>query len=295
MLVFYVDEVGNERLDEASLVAHPWFVLGAMGIKETARLSLKAQVCAIKDRFLAGWRGEEWAETEIKGRYLAQAKRRIEYGKPPLAPRGYHRLCRYRGTGAGRRLDVPATEKRLRGFVDAIFNTLHGFRPVFYFIAVDKVALVQQHGSAAWSPIAIAYAYLQMRAALLVEFVFGSDEGGVFIADEQATHESAFRKGEVRKLRDFLLTRVDHPPNMEVILEKPIWLQRGELTADREVGQLVDVALYTVAAAAQTNQWALNPWLDRLLPYIARHWTTGETWDGGITIFPRPAAWPRLG
>jgi hypothetical protein len=294
VLVFYVDEVGNERLDKPSLAAHPWFVLGAMAIKETARLSLKAQLCAVKDRFLPGWQHEDWANSEIKGRYLAQAERRIERGKPPLTPPGYRRLHRHRGTGLGRQLDAAATERRLHGLVDAIFNALHGFRPVFYFVAVDKGRLIERYGSAAWSPIATAYAYLQMRAALLVEFVFGSDEGGVFIADEQATHESAFRKGEVRKLRDFLLTRVDHPPNMEVILDKPIWLQRGQLAADRETGQLLDVALYTVAAAAQDNQWASNPWLDRLLPYIARHWTTGEIWDAGITILPRPRIWPRV-
>ncbi|MYA50737.1 MAG: hypothetical protein F4185_08570 [Chloroflexi bacterium] len=145
------------------------------------------------------------------------------------------------------------------------------------------------------SCIGLAYAYLQIRAALLVDKVHGGDEGAVFLADEHNQHEHLYRNGEMTLIRDEIRARTHAPANIDLILEKPIWLNKGEMPVDREIAQLTDFALYWVGTALKEGRLGYeNQWLRRLGPYIARHWTRGGVWDGGITIVPRPYRYPTL-
>jgi hypothetical protein len=271
MLLFYIDEVGNEKLDDASLEAHPWFVLGSMCIKDTSRLSLKEHLYRIKDRFFAGWQGLAWGDSEIKGRYLAAAAGRANRGRSPLEPRCYRAL----------------TSTKVRALVTTLFSTIDRFRPTFYFVAINKAELLRRWPATAFSPVGIGYAFVQMRAALLVELVYGSDEGAMFIADQQTAHEKLFRLGEIQRIREQLASHVERPANMQLVIDKPTWVNKGELEVERENCQLLDVALYVVARAAATGSWR-DPWLGRIAPHLARHWTKGTVWDAGIGIYPRP-------
>ena len=129
MIVFYIDEVGNEPLTPASVAAHPFFVLGAMGIMDTSRVSLCEHLRRIKSRFFRGWENARWEDFELKGRYLNSAIRRLQRGGRALDPCGYQGL----------------SLARCNELVQTLFHAWDKFRPVFYFIAVDKSAHLRKH------------------------------------------------------------------------------------------------------------------------------------------------------
>lgn len=278
MLLFYLDEVGNSSLSPSSIIKHPYFIMGAMCISDTQRLSLFRHLSQLKDEYFPGWKMSEWRESEIKGSFLAQAISRQERGKDPLRPRFYKSL---RG---------PTLDR----LVTRLFNIIHRFNPRFYVVGIDKNSLLSKGTGSHQPPVGLAYAYLQVRAALLVSEVYGADEGAIFIADEERNHERLFVGGEISRVRDEVLTTVHRRPNIGVILDKPIWVNRGELVVDREICQLIDFAVYIIGRAMLKGSWN-EDWLERLSPYLARHWTSGQVWDAGITIVPKPRRYPKFG
>lgn len=277
MLLFYVDEMGNASISSNSLEAHPYFILGAMAIHDTERMSLCRALRDVKNRYLPARPGMLWADTEIKGRYLHQSVRLHEQGRRPSEPRGYAAL----------------SSEDLRRLLDSLSNLIHGFRPVFYFVAVDKREMLRKYPEELHSPIGLAYAYLQQRATLLVDKVYGGDECAVFLADEHNQHEGLYRSGKTAQTREHVQTRSLRPAKMDLVLEKPIWLNREEMPVDREITQLTDFALYQAGSAIIRNQWS-GHLLQRISPYIARHWSTGSVRDSGITIVPRPSRYPKF-
>jgi hypothetical protein len=278
MLLFYLDEVGNSSLSPSSLVAHPYFIMGAMCIGDSQRLSLFSQLSRLKDDVFPGWKRSAWKESEIKGSYLAQAVLRQEHGRSPLRPSFYKSL----------------TGSAIERLITRLFNIIHGFNPRFYVVGIDKHDLLRKSSGSVQPPVGLAYAYLQVRAALLVSEVYGRTEGAIFIADEERNHERLFVEGEISRVRDQVLTTVHKRPDIGVILEKPIWVNRGELEVDREICQLIDFAVYIVGTAMKKGLWN-GDWLQRLSPYLARHWTSGQVWDAGITIVPKPKRYPKFG
>lgn len=278
MLLFYLDEVGNSNLSTSSIAVHPYFVMGAMCINDTQRLSLFRNLSRLKDDFFPGWKGSKWEESEIKGSYLAQAILRRGQGKEPLRPSFY------------KALSGPTLEK----LVTRLFNIIHRFNPRFYVVGINKDDLIKKSAGSVQPPVGLTYAYLQVRAALLVSEVYGNSEGAIFIADEERNHERLFVGGEISRVREEVLTTVHRRPDMGVILEKPIWVNRGELEVDREICQLIDFAVYIVGTAMRKGLWG-EDWLQKLSPYLARHWTSGQVWDAGITIVPKPKRYPKFG
>ena len=184
------------------------------------------------------------------------------------------------------------TKARLCGLVRELFNIIHRFSPLFYIVAVDKSEQIARYVRP-FPLVGIAYTHLQTRAALLVAEVYGRQEGAIFLADEENDHERLFRKGEIKAAREAIMRGIDRPVEIELVLDKPLWVNQGELTVEREIGQLVDFGLYIVASSITQDNWNVdNDWLRRLSPYLARHWRTGDIWDAGITITPRPRNYP---
>jgi hypothetical protein len=282
VLVFYIDEVGTGNLKYKALKEHPWFILGALGIRDVYRQGLANALQGAKDEaFGTIWRRKPWDNTEIKGRHLAAAKRRLDQGKKVLAPSGYYGLSNY----------------KLENLQDALFKILRTFTPVLYAIGIDKNKhlTVQRRGDP-YNPIAIAYAFLQQRLAALVEHTSQASEGALMLADEQSHHENLFRKGEVRDVRNGFQARWLGKPNVAVIIAKPVWIDKHEMVIDREIAQLTDFMLYAVSLGMIGKNWN-HPWLEQLGPHFARHWGKGRrlgaVWNAGITIYP-PSYYPRI-
>jgi len=277
MLLFYMDEQGNDSLSQSSVTHAPFFIMGAMAIQDTQRLSLCDRLRRTKDSFFPGWRQRTWTDSEIKGRYLSQAVRRQQRNLNPIRPHCFQML----------------THGQLGRLIDRLFNLIHRFNPTFYFVAIDKANLLQRYPLPLQTPVELAYAHLQIRTALLVAEVYGGREGGIFLADEQHHHERLFATGSVQSIRGQISSRLRRPADIEMVIEKPLWMNRGQLPVEREICQLLDFGLYIVGTAIQQSYWSRNnQWLGRLSPYIARHWNTGAVWDGGITIVPRPQRYP---
>jgi hypothetical protein len=277
MLVFYVDEVGVGHLGNAAVAEHPWFILGAVGIRDVNRQSLAQAIRDIKgEAFGDSWRTGNWGDTEIKGRYLAHATQRLDRGMLALKPAGYRGL----------------TSTQLKELVDALFRIFRTFSPLLYAIGVDKRRhLATRRAGTPYDPVAIAYAFLQQRLAALVEPTSNAEEGALILADEQSHHETLFRKGQVQAVRRGFRARMFKPPDIAAIIAKPVWIDPDEMVIDREVSQLVDFMLYAVMRGMRDGDWN-HPWLERLGPHFARHWGSGRkigaVWNAGITIYPLP-------
>jgi len=275
-LVFYIDEVGTGDLNKPSLKAHPWFVLGALGIRDVNRISLCQSIVQAKtETFGPSWQSAPWNDYEIKGRYLAAAKRRLGQGKPALNPIGYQHL----------------TTAKLETLLDALFKMFRMFTPTLYAIGVDKNKhIAVPRSGKPYDPVAVGYAFLQQRLAGLVEHTSQSNEGALMLADEQSHHESLFRRHEVQSVRTGFQIHTASPPNVAVIIAKPVWIDMHEMTIDREIAQLTDFMLYAVSMGMIQKNWAY-PWLEQLGPHFARHWGKGRgigaVWNAGITIYPK--------
>lgn len=282
MLVFYVDEVGTGNLGAASLAEHPWFILGALGIRDVNRQSLADDIRKTKDEaFGSAWQDKAWYDTEIKGRYLSAAKRRLSQGKSPLKPSGYGGL----------------TTDKLESLLGSLFKIFRTFSPVLYAIGVDKNKhLTHTRRGAPYDPIAIAYAFLQQRLAALIEHTSHASEGALMLADQQRHHESLFWKGDIQAVRKGFQVGWRGQPNVSVIITKPVWIDEDEMVIDREIGQLTDFMLYAVNLGMIQKNWT-HPWLEQLAPHFARHWGRGRrlgaVWNAGITIYPR-SYYPRI-
>ena len=276
MLLFYLDEYGNSSLSPASIREYPYLLMGTMCIRDSQRWSLFNHVAEAKSEFFPNWEHSPWQDSELKGKHLAGAIRRLEKNLSPQTPKAYQQI----------------SYGRMQELIDRIFQIFRRFTPVFYFVGVDKQRL-QDDLRKPTSPIAAAYVILQLQAARLVEGVYNMGEGGMFIADEQNQHERLFRKGEVHALRDYVVGIAGHPPDMRGILDKPLWVNKGELEVDREILQLIDIAVYSVGNALVSGDWN-QKWFQNLVPYIASNWNGDEVWDGGIIIFPPPASYPVL-
>lgn len=276
MLLFYLDEYGNGSLSAKSINEYPYFVMGSMCIRDSQRWSLFRQLVELKEHFFPGWEQQDPRVSEIKGQYLARALRRLENGQDPISPSGYAHL----------------TLVSVRQLIDGLFQIFHRFTPVFHFVGVDK-RQVQSIPIGLTSPIGAAYVVLQLQAARLIEEVHGMGEGGLFIADEQNQHERLFRRGDIQSLREFVLGIAGHPPDMRGLLDKPLWVNKGELVLDREILQLIDFAVFIVGRAIVSQSWE-HDWFNRLSPHIARNWIEDRIWNGGITVFPSTDNHPPL-
>src|SRR6266705_529787 len=233
MLLFYLDEFGEGAMKRERVrnrwVLDPhvsqWFVLAAVGIAETSRNDLAANIVQIKDRYFSKWRDFPWKDSEIKGRYLHNAMTRLAARRRP-SQNGYRTLTLSRA-------------QRLCADLNRLFLK---FRPIIYAVAVDKRALARRPQP--WEPVAVAYSFLQQRLAFLVDEVFGDAEGALMVADDQQSHEKLFRSGKMLATRLQITGALPRQPNFDLVLDRPVWIDPNLHPLDREILQLPDVVCY---------------------------------------------------
>lgn len=285
MLMFFIDESGDtsiprEKVNGSWVLSRgnePFFILAACGIAETSRLDLAKQLTDIKDRFFPGWADGPWRDTEIKGRFLAQAHKRLKSGKPPLKPAGYRSL---------------KTTSQVERLCDELARTFRKFRPIIYAVAVDKRSLVRH--STPMKPEGICYAFLTQRLALMVDAIYGDAEGALMVADQNHTHEKMFRSGEMLAIRTKLSSNLGKPPRFDLILDRPVWIDELLHPLDREILQLPDLVASAILELMRSDCSSSHPYhmWDDIRACFPTHWTSGLIPDGGLTIYPRPSPYP---
>lgn len=286
MLIFYIDEFGDDsmRLKEDSTDCpqlkdgvSEWFVLSAVGIRDSSRKPLAEALFEIKARHFGPEVAlQPWAESEIKGRFLFRASRSAAAGKTLASPAAYSAL------------DSP---DKVAALVNDIGLLILKYRPLIFSVAVDKNALLAR--SRHEPPLGAAYTYLQQRVALTMEKLHAG-EAAILVADQQTQHETFFRSGKMNEVRDRMTSPLPIKPNYNLVLDKPLWVDTDLSTWDRELIQLSDIAAYSVAeclkrGAAPTEACFL--W-KALRQNLAAHWSTGDIWGGGLSMYPKPAVWP---
>jgi hypothetical protein len=290
VLLFYVDEFGDHSMGvspEDPWVlkegVSEWFILSAVGIRDSSRKPLAEAIFELKRRhFGSDMEMQPWGSSEIKGRFLMRAARSAASGHVLTTPRAYQAL------------DSPQRVAALISDVSLIFSK---FRPLIFAIAIDKTALLRDKGKRKKSgpPLGIAYTYLQQRVALTMEKVH-SGEGAILVADQQTQHESFFRSGEMNAVRDRMTKRLPIQPSFNLVLDKPLWIDTQLSSWDREVLQLPDVVAYSVAtylARGTAPTEACYMW-DRIRAQLAVQWSTGDVESGGLAIVPKPPSYPPM-
>jgi hypothetical protein len=283
MLLFYLDEFGDGSLKRTrksnryylDRSVSQWFILAGVGIPETSRTDLADNLMAIKDRFFPMWRKSAWKRSEIKGRYLNNAVRKLAAGKLP-------------SHGAYRNL----SGKQANALCAELARLFLKFRPIVYAVAIDKATQARKMNP--HEPEGLAYAFLQQRLALLVDDVYGDAEGALMIADEQQSHEKLFRSGRMLELRTKITSGLPRQPNFDLVLDRPVWIESKLHPLDREILQLPDIVCYAVAALVKSGSkpsGKAQMWPE-VKSCLAYHFTTGLIRDAGIAIYPRPSKYP---
>src|SRR5690606_4124849 len=160
MLLFYIDESGHHRMapdehhhDRLARDTTDWFVLSAVGIRDTSRRPLAEEIDRIKRAHLGSRAERAWNETEIKGRRLAITRRRLE-GEAPDDD-AYPEVK-----------DL----KRLNALEHELRMLYARFRPLTFTVAIDKQRLFSARpGDQA---LGWAYAFLYRRIALSLQRLY---------------------------------------------------------------------------------------------------------------------------
>lgn len=283
MLLFYVDEHGDHSMAtrdgskyELKQGVSPWFILAAVGIRDSSRMPLAEALFEIKQRhFGEAATALPWGQTEIKGRHLSRLARSVRAGRAPN-PVGY------------RAVNTVTKSDALVKDLGLIFSK---YRPITFVVAVDKRRLLRRHPEV--HPLGAAYAYLHQRVALTIEKLH-TGESAMFIADQQEEHERFFRSGEMQRTRDHLSEGLRVKPNFSLVLDKPLWVDTDFSSWDREVIQLPDIAAFSAHECVSTGHPPAQT--SHLWPQIrstmALHWRTGTIESSGLAIYPKPKKYP---
>lgn len=251
-----------------------WFVLSAVGIRDTDRRALAEAIDELKAELLGARPERAWNDTELKGRRLAITRRRLEGARADAD-------ADYTAVADAAQLD------EVNARVGELFAR---FSPIVFTVAIDKERLfAERPGEPA---LGWAYAFLYRRIALELERDF-PDEGGILVADQQSEHEKAFRDGELTRIRDELAARGRLTADFRLLLDRPLWIDSSASTWDREIIQLADLVAFTTHegvdrgfdSPAARGLWpAVRTVLDRD--------ERGEYDGAGLVIFPKPEQWP---
>lgn len=275
MLIFYVDESGHHALSAPS----PYFVLAAVGIRDTSRKPLAEALLALKARHFGDHAAQQpWAASEIKGSNLARLARSVDTKQVPAGPLLYREL---------------ATAKQSDALVEDVGRVFYKFRPLIFAIAVDKAALPASPTLKGEHPLGIAYTYLSRRVAQTMERLHAG-EAAILVADQQKEHEAYFRSGELHATRERLTKGMRTDVN--VVLDKPLWIDTDLSAWDREILQLPDIVAYAVGELLKRGEAPTEPYFlwQRIKPHFAVQWATGEIESGGLAIYPKPKQYPAL-
>jgi hypothetical protein len=281
MLLFYIDESGHHRMDadehHPDRLAHDttdWFVLSAVGIRDTSRRPLAEALDALKTEHLGARPGRPWNETELKGRRLAITRRRLG-GARADADADYGSIA-----------DAEELDTVERKTAELFAH----FQPTVFTVAIDKRRLfTERPGEPA---LGWAYAFLYRRIALELERDHPG-EGGILVADQQTEHEKAFRDHELTRIRDELASRGRLRADYRILLDRPLWIDSSLSTWDREIIQLADLVAFTTHEGvergfASDSVQALWPTIRSVLSRDEHGEPDGE----GLVIFPKPEARP---
>jgi hypothetical protein len=282
MLIFYADESGDGSMALEAGAAEPRltsgtsprFTLAAVGIRDTSRRPLAEALLALKRRHFGP--AAQWADTEIKGRYLFAAAQRRKAGNKLVPPVGYEAMT---------------TPARVAALTRDLGLLITKFRPHIFCAVVDKVAMLASERTL--PPIGVAYTLLHQRIAVALEDLY-SGESGVIVADQQSQHETLFRAGELHETRRVLSEGLHREPDYNLVLDKPLWVDTELSVWDREIIQLADIAAYTATEFVARRRPPHEPWFlwEYLRPHFATNFGTGRIVGGGVAIYPKTAPRP---
>lgn len=286
MLIFYVDEFGNHTLDRNDAPGTPalkdgasqYFVLGAVGIRDTSRRALAERIVDVKEKHFGALAASDlpWGDSEMKGRHLRRVARSVASGHRLDRPAAYRALVTEKQTAA------------LFKDVGLLFDT---FRPLVFAAAVDKLEMVETRRDL--MPLGVAYAYLHQRVATTVGDYYSGD-AAMFVADQQSQHEKFFRSGGLRDARATLDRVLRRKPEYDLVLDKPLWVDTELSHWDREILQLADIVAYSAgtyllqggAPEEQSYLW------EQIRRCMALHQKTGLRLGAGFSMYPSSARIP---
>jgi hypothetical protein len=275
VLLFYVDECGDAKpwTNGAVNESSDYLVLSAVGFADTTRENVAQAMQDLRDKFLPDVIATQpWEHGELKGRYIAQASRAASQGMMP------------------RRASLQSafsSQDRGEEFLASLGSIFDRFRPLIFVAVVDKARLADQERDL--DPLGAAYALLHTRVAQVLGSVV-SGEGAIFVADQQVEHERYFRDGRMRDARATMAARLHREPPFDRLMDKPLWIDTGLSTWDREIIQIADIVAYSTYELMKRGSRPSERYYlwDSIRPWLAQNWSQRTPNGAGLSIFPRP-------
>ena len=260
------------KTTSGSFPPYPFFILAALGLQECHLPVVDDWFDGIKKSFLKAPDAVSGPHYEIKGSILYALRER----KTPLEWAGMGRKRPY--TEAQRDLWGQLKPFELEALERSIFDLLRRLAPVIWVIVVKQADLFRKHGTRTWPPYYWALTYIQQRVVQHIQATHGTYQQALFLMDETSTLRSATQFQSYLSVRNTINATARWPVNFgRYLMDVPVF---GKSHLHQAL-QLADVTAHAVSRHVRKK----DPlgWFKQVEPLLARHWTTGDSANAGLT------------
>ena len=289
MIIVYLDESGSPYANYESYEKHcpnrisnrstatsspyPFFVLASLGLEEHHLPVVDDWFEGIKQSFFGASGLPSAPQYEIKGSLLYL----LREGKEPTEWSGHGRV---RGYSAQQR-DVwrSLQNHQIELLERSVFDLLRRIKPVVWIVVVKQAHIFRKHKHATWPPYYWALTYLQQRVLHHVQALHGAYGRAMFLMDETSTLKTAADFDTFLSVRDRINDTAAWPVEFRRYLVEIPLFAKSHL---HQGLQLVDIVSH--AAWRHVKKRDSLRWFERIEPFLARHWQTGEHENAGMTF-----------
>lgn len=291
MIFVYLDESGSAYSDYDSYYKqyvhkaeqrevevnrpYPFFTLAALALDESKVPVVDEWFDAIKRNFLGSPGFATGPEHEIKGSILyALREDRQPY---EWRPDKKGRIRSY--TAAQRKVWCQLNGSQLRELEVSLFSLLRRVSPTIWTVVVDQPRVFDKHKENTWPPLYWALTYLQQRLVHHVQAKYGAYQQALFLMDETSHLSSAAHFETFLQVREKINATAAWPVDFRRwLVDVPV---AGQSHLHQAL-QLVDVIAHATKRLV-TKSDHLN-WFEKIKPFLACHWSTGEYENAGLTF-----------
>jgi len=277
MYFLFLDESGtafptfsawkNRKQDNVGLL-----VVSALGVPEAQLPVIDEWFNGIKTNFLGGPTPSSSAAYEIKGSLLYSLRR----GE---SPRQWLPQNRKKYTNLQERVWGGLSPSQLEALEESTFDLLRRVSPTIWTVCVKQDRIYRKYGPKTWNPYYWALTYLQQRAAADVQRKHGVYQLGAFVIDETKNLENPWQFDAFLRVREAVNQTTAWPTSFARYLVNVPLFGCSHLHQPLQLSDVVAHATWKHIIGDDTLGW-----YPRILPFMARHFSTGLVADAGLTF-----------
>lgn len=254
---------------------YPLFILAALALDECQIPVVDEWFDGIKRNFLGSPGFAAGQEHEIKGSILYA----LREGREPYEWEPDRKGRKRPYTDAQKRIWSRLSKSQLKELETSLFDLLRRVSPTIWVVVVDQPRIFDKHKEKTWPPLYWALTYLQQRLVHHVQAKYGAYQQALFLMDKTSHLSSAAHFETFLDVREKINRTAVWPVDFRRwLLDVPL---AGQSHLHQAL-QLVDVVAHATGRLV-TKRDPLG-WFDRVKPFLARHWSTSECENAGLTF-----------